>query len=68
METILLLKEEKNTQLSIFCPKCGNEMDRVSRTGIDKLPTVFSFGVVRVKRYLCMGCLWEKRKLTLLRK
>jgi hypothetical protein len=68
METSLLLEDVKDTQLIIFCPKCGNEMDRVNRTSVDKLPTVFSFGVVRVKRYLCVGCLWEKRKLLLLRK
>jgi hypothetical protein len=68
METTLLLEDVKSKQLTIFCPKCGNEMDRVNRTNIDKLPTVFSFGVVRVKRYLCVGCLWEKRKLLVLRK
>jgi C4-type Zn-finger protein len=64
----LLLDTEKDEQLTMFCPKCGNEMDRVNRTSIDKLPTVFSFGVVKVKRYLCVACLWEKRKLLLLRK
>lgn len=68
MESTLLLEDVKSTQLAILCPKCGNEMDRVNRTSIDKLPTVFSFGVVKVKRYLCVGCLWEKRKLLLLRK
>jgi hypothetical protein len=68
METTLLLDSAKDKQLTIFCTKCGNEMDRVNRTSIDKLPTVFSFGAVRVKRYLCIACLWEKRKLLLLRK
>ncbi len=44
----------------VICKNCGNRMDRISRNsgdhGIDKL----TFGIYKMKRYLCYACRDEK--------
>jgi hypothetical protein len=47
------------------CRKCGNGMERISRSFGDHFVTKLTFGVVKVKRYLCLVCLAEKIKFSL---
>ncbi|MEP7265588.1 MAG: hypothetical protein ABI772_13865 [Bacteroidota bacterium] len=47
------------------CRKCGNGMERISRTMGDHAFTKLSFGIVKVKRFLCFVCLAERKKFSI---
>ncbi len=51
----------KESKQNIFCIKCGNVMDRISRSPSDFRIGNMMLGVYRVKRYLCYACRHEKR-------
>jgi hypothetical protein len=61
MESIVEFPQVISEDLTQFCPKCGNEMDRIDRSSADRFISKLVLGIVRVKRFLCLGCLWEKR-------
>jgi hypothetical protein len=61
MESIVEFPQAIRENLTQFCPKCGNEMDRIERSSADRFIGKLVLGFVRVKRFLCLGCLWEKR-------
>lgn len=46
------------------CPKCGNELMRISRNFSDKIVEAINMGSVKVKRYKCLACFWEGRVST----
>jgi hypothetical protein len=46
---------------NVHCTKCGNVMDRISRSPSDFRIGSILLGVYRVKRYLCYACRHEKR-------
>lgn len=45
----------------VCCNKCGNKMDRIGRNPADLKFTQLTFGLYKVKRYLCHACLHEQR-------
>jgi hypothetical protein len=48
-------------QDKVSCAKCGNAMDRIGRNPSDIRFTKITFGLYKVKRYLCHACLHEQR-------
>lgn len=52
---------EKKGPAMVPCPKCKHELKRINRRGFDKLLNKIFF----VRRYRCLGCLWEGIKVTL---
>lgn len=42
------------------CPRCGNEMERISKRAIDKIINI----LVPVRRFKCYGCLWEGNRMS----
>lgn len=51
----------KEPKQAVLCTKCGNVMDRISRSPSDFRIGNMMLGVYRVKRYLCYACRHEKR-------
>lgn len=57
-------KQMVESESTASCPKCGNEMDGIVKNSKDRFLSFWSFKLFYVKRYLCYGCLWEYRKLS----
>lgn len=52
---------EKKGPAIVPCPKCKHELKRINRTGFDK----FLNKILYVRRYRCLGCLWEGIKVSI---
>jgi hypothetical protein len=63
MESIFTLSSNANALNTPSCPKCGNEMDRINRSAADRIFVKLTMGMIQVKRFLCLGCLWETRTM-----
>jgi DNA-directed RNA polymerase subunit RPC12/RpoP len=48
-------KTQTKVKVEYTCPRCKQDLERVSRTAFDKMIGV----IVPIKRYKCMGCFWE---------
>ena len=57
----------KNNEKAIFCPKCGNEMDKMEQNKRDLAISKATLGIVKQERFLCFGCFWAEKKLRSLR-
>ena len=54
-------KHKKNINNKVKCPKCENNVKRISSNSLDKLYTNLSFKLFEFKRFTCFSCYWEGR-------
>ena len=51
-------QEQTKGKVSLVCPKCRSEVERITKTKIDKLINI----LVPIGRFKCYHCLWEGTK------
>jgi len=52
----------KNAEKATFCPKCGNEMDKIALNRHDIRLNRITLGILKAERFLCFGCFWAEKR------